>query len=157
MIPPAAVILIALVLIAAAVVAVYEFAAKLRPYPDGFRPRHARDPFPDPADRADPDGSAWLTQLHAPVQAAPLDRASHFHHEAPTVAMETLERIRAGLLALPVAGELPMGPGDPPPDPTVPLPKVVCDAGLPPDTEAYLDGLFAPAYAALDGLQERAA
>lgn len=109
------------------------------------RPAHARrdlEELSDPRDVSDPDGAVWVALLSAPVQAAPLEWRPFIHHERPV-----LERVRAGLLALPVAGEVAISwlPADPPAADTGELPVVVCELGMPVDE--YVEGLFAAAAA----------
>jgi hypothetical protein len=52
-----------------------------------------------------------------------MDPRCHVHHEHRAPALETLARVRAGLPALPVAGELEMLPPAPKPDPVTPVPE----------------------------------
>lgn len=132
-------------------------------------PRPARNEFADPADEHDPEGDGWVQSLKDagmeppsvlppvappmgmpwPVRPAQPVPAPVHHETAP--AMATLERVKAGLLALPPAGLADAAADDPAPDATVRLPVEICElAGK--TSEEFVDDLFAGARAELDAV-----
>ncbi len=96
-----------------------------------------REDFADPADTADPDGTAFLAALHhEPVWTATFTLPAGDRPPAASV-FATLARVRDGLLRLPPA------PG---PDDTAPLPVVLCELGGE-TVDQFVDRLFSEAAA----------
>jgi hypothetical protein len=132
----------ALVLITGAIVLTYEISTRRHPAPrhagsTGKPGRHARTEFPDPADITDPDGSVWLRT----IQRTPDGTAPPAGPRPGRAPLDVLERVRAGLIALPAPGRLGMLPDDPPPADTGEIPIAVGVWGK--DAKALADELAA--------------